>query len=65
MRALALLPLLLLAGCGLSPALIGAGLGFGAGVLRLDTALIDLVTARETRPPDCSAVVPPPCVVMP
>ncbi len=66
MRRLAavLLPLLL-AGCGMSPALIGAGLGLLSGELKLGTAVLGYMTAREARPPDCSTTAPPPCVVLP
>ena len=65
-RAAAGVVLLLLAGCHAVPvAMVYAGLGFGAGVLRLDTAVIELMTAKAARPPDCSATVRPPCVLLP
>ncbi len=65
MRALALLLPILLAGCGLSAPIVAASLGVLAGELKLGTAALEYLTAREARPPDCSATVPPPCVVLP
>ena len=65
MRALVLVTLITLSACGASPALIGASIGLLAGELRLGSAVIDYLTAREARPPDCSAAQEPPCVMLP
>ena len=65
MRPLMLVALLTLSGCGVSPALIGASIGLLAGELKLGSSVLDYFTAREARPPDCSAVQGPPCVMLP
>ncbi len=66
MRALISASILLFSGCHAVPATaVYAGLGFGAGVLRLDAALVELMTAGEARPPNCGASVPRPCVLLP
>lgn len=64
-RVVALLLPLALAGCGLSPALIGAGMGLLAGELKLGTAALQWMTAKDAMPPDCDAAHPPPCVLQP
>lgn len=64
-RATAGVALLLLAGCHAVPAAaVYAGMGLVAGELKLGSALLDYMTARDARPPDCSATVPPPCVLL-
>ena len=65
MRGLMLVALLTLSGCGASPALIGASIGLLAGERKLGSSVLDYLTARETRPSDCSAGKPPPCVLQP
>lgn len=64
-RAAAGLALLLLAGCHAVPAaMVYAGMGLVAGEMKLGSSILDYMTAREARPPDCSATVPPPCVLL-
>ena len=65
MRGLMLVALFALSGCGASPALIGASIGLLAGELKLGSSVLDYLTAREARPPDCSATQGPPCVMLP
>ena len=65
MRALVLVALIALSGCGASPALIGAAIGLLADELKLGSSVLDYLTARGARPPDCSAAQGPPCVMLP
>ena len=66
MRVAALLPVLLLAGCGAATVpLISTVGGLVAGEAKLGTALIQWLTVKDAAPPACAPLPVPPCVLEP